>query len=139
MSRQDSSGAFVLDNDIRPNSAARGELTNEFHPAWLGHCDQIVENGVGDVLVERSVIPVLLQVQLQRFQLEAVGIRNVSDRQRAKIGLAGLGANRSEFRANGFDGVVPLRERVIKGFQHLAEISGHLHGFPWRTVNLHRF
>ena len=82
---------------------------------------------------ENPLIAILLQVQLQAFKLNAPTIRDVTKRELAKIGLAGLRTNRREFGTNDLNRVIPIGELVFKNFHRVA-ILGHVP--PKTTCNL---
>jgi hypothetical protein len=115
----------VLDNDIRSDATTGREGCRELHRSRLRDGDQIIEDRVRDVLIKRTVISILLQVQFQRLQLEAQTIGNVGDCQRAEVGLSCLGAKRRELRADRFDRVVPIGKLVLEGFQNVAKTGRH--------------
>lgn len=88
-------GLFLLGvfyDYARADTAARSESPDDFHRPGLSGCDKVVENRVRHVFVERSVIAVLLKIELQRFQFKAELVGNIADGERAKVGLAGLRA-----------------------------------------------
>jgi hypothetical protein len=80
----------ILDIHVRADSAAGGEGGGDFHRARLRRSDQVVQNAVRYVFVERAFAAIALQVKLERLELEAQAVGHVADRQRAEIGLARL-------------------------------------------------
>src|SRR5262249_31662829 len=115
----------VFDDDIRANSAAGGESSQQLHLPRFACGNEIIQDLVRDPLVKRAVISILLQIELQRLQLDAVGIRNVGDGQRSEIGLAGQRTERGEFRADRLDRIVALRKRVRKCLQLVTKRRIH--------------
>jgi len=115
----------MLDGHACSNAASGSEVRDDFHLPRLGDGDEIVQNHVRHVLVEGAVIAELLEVQLQRFQLEALRIGHISNRQCAEVGLSGLRADGSEFGANSVDQVVPLRVRIVEDFENVSGNFAH--------------
>lgn len=83
----------MFHGDAGSDASAGSEVSGDLHPFRLGDLDQIVQDQIGDVFIKCPVIPVLLEIQLQRFQLETMFIRDIGNVQRSKIGLACFGAD----------------------------------------------
>ena len=80
--------------------------------------DQIIQNPIRNVLVENALIPKLLQVHFQTFQLDAKLIRHVLERESSEIRLSRFGTDRRELRANDLNQIIPMGTRILKGFKH---------------------
>jgi hypothetical protein len=85
--------------------------------ARLDDLQEIIENSIRYVFVEDPFVPEFLQVKLQALKFYALLVRHVSKHQDAKIRLTGLWANRSEFRASDFDGILSVWIRVVETFE----------------------
>ena len=48
-------------------------------PTWGARRNQIVENAIGDLLVESSAIAITREVKLERLGFDATPVRNVLD------------------------------------------------------------
>src|SRR5439155_6092350 len=92
--------------------AAHVEVPDHLDPARLGGRHEVVQNPVRHVLVERALVPVRPEVELERLELDQVLVGHVADADRREIGLAGPGAGTGELRHRHRDLVVPLRVRV---------------------------
>ena len=102
------------------------KAATSFMSAGLQHGDEVVENAVGDVLVENALVAKALQIHLQALQLDALLVGRVGERERAEIGLAGLGTNRRELGADDFDDVIAAGKLVVECFQDVAGVGGHI-------------
>ena len=74
------------------NSTAHVKLRCQAHKAWLTGLGQIVEDLIGDRLVEGAFVAVGPHIELQGFKLNAKLIRDILDVDRGEVGLARLGA-----------------------------------------------
>src|SRR6266849_312692 len=64
------SGALaVRRSDLALDAAADVEVADDLDPAGAGGGGEVVEDTVGDVLVEGALLPVRPEVELQRLQL----------------------------------------------------------------------
>jgi len=115
----------VLNRHGRANSTSRSKGSLDFHPAWQRGSYQVIQNHVGDSFIIGTMIPVLLQVQLQRLQFETDFVSHIRNRQRAKIRLPRFWTHRREFRRNGFDEKVSLRKWILKCLQEIARRVRH--------------
>ena len=119
-------------------TAARGKISVYLHPARL--CDQheVIQNQIRDMFVECPVVAILLQVKFQRFEFKTDVVRNISDRQRAEIGLSCDGTDRREFRSDSFNHIVPFGVRILEGLQQVGRWFRHhaCSGFTFFTLKL---
>lgn len=60
-----------MNGDIGPNPPARCVRADERHRTRLCHGDEVVEDLIRDGFIERAVVAVGLQVQLERLQFVA--------------------------------------------------------------------
>src|SRR5690606_19537063 len=77
----------VFGNDGRADATACGEGAGDAHALRLARGDQVVEDAVGGCFVEDALVPVALQVVLQRLELDAARSRRVRDQDLAEIRL----------------------------------------------------
>src|SRR5205807_5356738 len=85
-----------------------------------GHgLDQVVEDAVGDVLVEGALVPVAPQVELQRLELDDGRAWDIGDGDGGEVGLTRHGTHAGELRGLAAHLVVPPRVGV-----------GHRHELP---------
>lgn len=117
----------VRDDDPRRDAATGCELGHERHPSRLENGDQIIKNSIGDVFVKDPFVAKCLEVQFEALEFHAGALWNVAKRKGAKIGLPRLGANRSKFRTDNFDRVVPTGKLVDESFKVIASGSGVCH------------
>ena len=98
------------------NSTAHVKVANHGHFARPARLYQIVENLVDHRFMKRALVAIGPEIKLQRLELDAELIRRVGDSDRGEVGLAGLRADASEFRALHIDFIIPLRPRIWKRF-----------------------
>src|SRR5690606_39011417 len=91
-------GPHVLGDDRGMDAATHVELGRQAHEARRGGAGQVVEDLVGDRLVEAAAVAEGPEVQLQRFQLDAQRIGHVFELQRGEVRLPGLRAQAGELR-----------------------------------------
>src|SRR5690554_3132363 len=109
----------------RMQAAADVEVADNGRPAWVDRGDQVVEDLVGDLLVEGALVAVRPEVQLERLQLHDLLVRDIADGDRGEVGLAGYRADASELRRRDLDLVVPLRLGVGHRLKILAGLRWH--------------
>ncbi len=109
--------AVVFGCDGGMDAAAHEELAGHLHPPRLAGGHQVVQNLVDHRLVERPLIPVRPQIQLERLQLDTLVIGHVMDFDMGEIRLAGARTQAGELRALHIDLVIPVRVRVEEHFQ----------------------
>src|SRR6478609_2383911 len=119
----------VLGNHAGVDAATHAEARLELHVARLRRGRQVVEDAVGDGLVESAFVAERPDVELERFQLNALAIGNVVEHQRGEVGLPGHRAQAGELRDLHVDPVVAPRRRIGEGFETLAG-TFFLHGKP---------
>lgn len=98
--------------------AAGVEVTDDGHFARGRNLNQILQNPVDGIFVENPHVPVALDVKLERFQLDALLIRDVVDFDDGKIRQAGTGADAGELRTGDGNRVVPPGILVLKRLQN---------------------
>src|SRR5207249_4563575 len=89
----------VLGDDHGVDAAADREVPLHPEVARREHGDQVVEDAVGDRLVEVALVAERPQVQLERLQLDALLAGDVADAEGGEVGLAGERAEAGELRA----------------------------------------
>src|SRR5262245_36798010 len=123
MPKEQSTGystARVLHSHHRLDATADREIADDGHAPRLNGADQVVEDLVGDVLVEDAAVPEFDQVVLERFELDAARVGDVGDSDLTEIRQSGLRAERGELGALNDDLIVALGPRVGKGFDRRA-------------------
>lgn len=101
---------------VGEDAAAHVEAGGQAHVAGLGGLDQVVEDAVGDVLVEMALVAEAPDVELQALQLDADLVGDVVQGQDGEIRLPGLGAEAGEFRNLHVDLVIPVGSGIREGF-----------------------
>ena len=111
---------FVPDRHFSLDSAANGEIARYGHPPRLTRGHEVIEDLVGDILVEDAFIAELDEVVLERFQLDAEPVGHVIDANLSKVGQTGFGADRRELRAADEHLVISMGLGIGKGLQGSA-------------------
>ena len=96
------------------------ERRDEREPTGREGGDHVIDDAVGHVLVEDPFVAERLQVQFEAFELDADAIGHVAEREGAEIGLAGLGTDRRELRADDLDRVVPIGKQSRERLEQVA-------------------
>jgi len=73
-------------------TSARRKSPFDSHAAGVAHGDQVVENSIHDLFVERRRVAKRSEVILQGFRLHAFDGGHIFDDQLGVVGLAGHGA-----------------------------------------------
>ena len=107
------------------DAAAHVELRGEAHEPRLRRGDQIVQNAVGHIFVEMTLIAERPHVKFKALQFHALLIRNVIKDQGGKIGLTGFGAEAGELGNLHMDMVIALRVRIGEGLECFAGTGSH--------------
>src|SRR5438067_2809966 len=107
------------------DAAAHVPHRNDAHLLWFERVDQVVQNAIGDVLVEVAFVAEAPQVELQAFELDDLRTRNVTDRKRREVGLARHRTDAGELGADALDLVVAMRVRVGDRDQLLRGLRWH--------------
>src|SRR5688500_14306888 len=121
----------VLGDDGREDAAAHVPAGGEPHEARLRGGHQVVQDAVGDGLVEGALVAVRPDVELEALQLDAGLLRDVVEGEDREVRLAGLGAQAGEFRDRHVDQEIAARLRVGEGLEILAGL-GHWRRGPFR-------
>ena len=106
----------MLGHHRRIDAAAHQKLGGQAHEARVRGLDQVVEDPVGDVLVEGAFLAEGPDVELQGLEFHAARIGHVVQLQGGEVRLAGLGAQAGELRHGDVDGVIPARVGIFEGF-----------------------
>jgi len=99
------------------DSTARGELRCDDGFARRAGFHEIIENTICDSFIERALIAIRGQIELQLFTFDAQTIRHVIDIDPGEIGLACDRTNGSEIVCFEVNTVISLRSRIRKRFQ----------------------
>ena len=106
----------ILGTNGECDSAARGELRSHDHLPRRARFHEVVQDAVGDRLVEGTLIPIRGKIKFERFAFDAEPIRHVIDVYPGKIWLACDWADRSEIVGFKMNPVVPTR-RIRKSLE----------------------
>src|SRR3990172_11489189 len=112
---------FGFDGD--PDTAANREGAADATPARVERRHQIVEDRVGDVLVEDAFVAIRPQIELERFRLEDLRSGDVLYRDGGEVRLTRGRADAGELVALQADQVVPLRIVVGEGLEFLGGLA----------------
>ena len=105
----------MFGDDVGEDAAAHVEAGGEAHEPGLGGADEVVEDAVGDVLVEVAFVAEAPDVEFEALQFDAAAVGDVVKRQRGEVRLPGLGTEAGELRDLHMDLVVALRVGVVEG------------------------
>lgn len=114
----------VFDGYAFGHAAAGVEGGNDFHPSWMSHGNEVVEDRVGDVFVIDALVAEALQVKLEALQFDADFVGRVGDRNRAEVGLARFRTDGRELRRGDFDLIIAIGKLILEGFEQIAKV-GH--------------
>ena len=105
----------MVSDDIGENSAAHEKFSGNPHEAGAQFADQIVENAVGYGFVKATLVAERPHVELEAFQFDAFGFRNVVQNDRREVRLAGHRTQAGEFGNLHMNMEIALWGRVGKG------------------------
>src|SRR3989304_2215921 len=111
--------------DLGLDAAAHVEVAHYLDPARLGGGGKVVQDPVGDVLMEGPLVPVRPDVELERLELDQVLVGDVADAEGGEVGLAGAGAEAGKLGDGDVDFVVAVRVRVGDDFELRGRLSRH--------------
>ena len=115
----------VFRHHVGEDAAAHIELAGEAHETGVGGLGQVVQDAVGDILVEVALVAEGPDVELEAFQFHAAPVRDVVQEQGGEVRLAGFWAQAGELRDFDVDVVIPARLGVVEGFQFFGGLAGH--------------
>lgn len=104
------------DHHCGVDAAAYIEAALHPHEARAAGGDQIIQQAVCDRFVKGALIPERCDVELERFQLDALLVRDVIQINGGEVGLSGLRTQAGEFGNFDMDRVVAVRLRIAEGF-----------------------
>ncbi len=104
------------DDDIAMESAARSPATFDGSTPWLYDGDKVIHDSVGHRFIENAFVSEPLQIHFETLQFDAHLIGNVSEDNRAVVGLSRFRANRSKLGAMMLDRKVSRWVWIIKHF-----------------------
>ena len=104
-------------SDGQGDAAARTELAVDLHPSRLARLDEVGEDAVDGLFVERVVIAEGIEVKLEGFAFDASFVGDIPHSDVSEIGLSGHGAQACEFGAIEQDLIVALRIGVDEGLE----------------------
>lgn len=97
----------MLGGDDAVNAAADAPRRLHHHPLRATASYHVVENAIGDVLVENALVTKALQIDLETLQLDAFLISHVGNSQGCEIGLTGLRTHAGELMDVMFNKIIP--------------------------------
>ena len=98
------------------------------HVSGLGRFDQIVQDTVGDGFMERTFIPVAPEIELETFQFHAEFVGHITNTDRRKVRLTGLGTKACEFRALHLNVIIPSRTGIFEDLEFFRRLYWHRGG-----------
>ena len=107
----------MLGNDIGKDAATDIKLGRETHVAGFSGFHQVIENTVGDGLMETALVAKRPHVKLETLELDAVFFGHIVENQGGEVRLAGFRAQASELGNLHMDMKIPAWCRIGKGFQ----------------------
>lgn len=121
----------MLGGDDGVDPSADLEVAHDRHLSGFDGTDQVVQDPVGHVLVEMTLVAKRPQVELQGLQFDAKKVRDVANCEGGEVRLPGLRAQASELGAGEMDLVIPPRLRVGERLQILGWLRTHVFGSPF--------
>src|SRR6266542_4268606 len=118
--RSDLGTLAVGDAELCLYPAAHAEIAHDLDPARCRHRHKVIENAVGHVFVEGTLVTVGPDVELDAPELDEHAIGHVPYPDGGEVGLACLGAEAGELRDLEGDLVVAVRMRI----GHDVELGG---------------
>ncbi|OIQ74385.1 hypothetical protein GALL_439660 [mine drainage metagenome] len=115
----------MLDHHIGVDAAAHKPARGHAQKARLHGCHQIVDDGVGDLFMERAFVAVAPHIKFEALEFDAFLVGNEVDLETGEIRLAGQRAQTGEFRHLHVDVIVALRAGVGEALQRFAGSCGH--------------
>ena len=112
------SGLFPFGRgDGQRDAAARTEFAVDLHPSRPARLDEVGENAVDGLLMERMVVAEGIEVEFEGFALNAEFVRDIPDADVSEVGLAGHGTQARELGAVKQDFVIALGVGVDEGLK----------------------
>ena len=99
---------WVLGNNAKGQAATGHEPAFNLHSARATGLDEVIQDVIDDLLVERMNVAVRRQVKLEGFGLDAHLVGDIVDEDFSEVRLAGDGAKRSEIWTIEVDAVITL-------------------------------
>jgi hypothetical protein len=118
----------VFHRHVGADAAAHVPVGVDADEARRNGLDQVVDDGVGHLLVERAFVAKAPEVLLQALGLDAEAVGHDLDPEVREVGLAGQRAQAGELGHVEADHVVARRLRVREGLQLLAGARTGRHG-----------
>src|SRR5262245_59349546 len=105
----------MLGDDRGVDAPANVELGGQPDKPRIREPNKVVENLVRDRLVERPLVAVRPDVQLERLELDAESVRHVLQVERREVGLTCLRTETRKFRYTHPNRVVAIGLRIREG------------------------
>ncbi len=111
----------MSDGDYGSDAATGAPPTLERNAPRLDDGHEVIEDAIGDVLVEDAFVAKFLQIQLQALKFHALCVRYITKNKGAKVRLARLGTHGGKLGALDFDVVFSIWKRVVEAFELILE------------------
>ena len=115
-------GITIVGKGLDGNAATGIEQADDLKIFGVHQLDQVLHDDVDTILVEVAVVAEAEEVEFQAFAFHHQRARDIINNKVSKVGLAGLGAQRSELRTVQSHKVLVLRMFVLKRLQHFGGI-----------------
>ena len=115
----------MVHNNIGEDSAPYKKLGGEAQVSWLQDGDQVIDNTVGNGLMESGFVTVRPDIELEALKLDALFVRNIVEDQGGEIRLPGFGAEAGKLRDLHVNMIIPCRCRIGEDFQLFCGAAGH--------------
>ena len=94
------------------NPTTHIKIAFDFYKSRRHGLHEIIQNFIGNILVERPFVTVTPKIKFQTFQFNAKFVGNINDPYDREVGLAGARAKAGEFGAFETDFIVPFGIRI---------------------------
>ncbi len=110
----------VLDHHGSEYASPDEKVRGKSHKTRTGRSNKIIKHPVGNCLVERALVAVRPDVELEALQFHTLAIGHVIQRQGRKIRLSGQRTEAGKFRNFHVDQEVPMHAWTWKSLEYSA-------------------
>lgn len=121
-------GSVIAGMDHGVDPSAHPKVALYFHPSWEGCGDKIIQDAIGDRLVEGTFVSKTPQIELEALEFDAFLRGTVANLDGGEIRLTRLGAQAGELRAREVDLVRALGLGVGEDLELLGGRRRHSQG-----------